>query len=212
MSARSARTWFAVTAICALVGIAISVVKAWGNSRGVFSPGIARAANVFAFFTIQSNVLAGICSALLAVGTNRRSEAFAVLRLCSLVAITVTGVVFHVALARFVGSNPWDQAASQLEHTVVPIMTVVGWLLAGPRGLISARVVWLSLIFPLCWLAFTLIRGAITPWYPYPFIDVTTLGYVKALLNCVWIAILMLGLAAGAGVLDRHLPSSADPP
>jgi hypothetical protein len=212
MSARAARYWFATTALCVLVGITISVVKAWGNSHGVFSPGVARAANVFAFFTILSNVLAGVGSGLLAARFERDSQAFAVLRLSGLVAITVTGVVFHVALASFVGSNPWDQAASQLEHTVVPIMTVVGWLLAGPRGLINARVVWMSLIFPLLWLVFTLIRGAITPWYPYPFIDVTRLGYAKALVNCLWIAILLLGVAAGAGVLDQYLPGRSKTP
>jgi hypothetical protein len=40
-------------------------------------------------------------------------------------------------------------------------MAVVGWLLIGPRRIISARVAWFSLIFPVCWLSFTLIRGAI---------------------------------------------------
>ncbi|MCL4401629.1 MAG: F420-dependent oxidoreductase, partial [Acidobacteria bacterium] len=24
-------------------------------------------------------------------------------------------------------------------------------------------------------------------WYPYPFIDVTTLGYGGTLLNCLWV-------------------------
>jgi hypothetical protein len=53
----------------------------------------------------------------------------------------------------------------------------------------------LSLIFPVLWLAFTLVRGAVIHWYPYPFIDVTRLGYPKAALNCVWVAALFLGLA-----------------
>jgi hypothetical protein len=90
-------------------------------------------------------------------------------------------------------------------HTVVPVMAVIGWLLLGPRGLVSRRVAWLSLIFPVAWLAFTLIRGAIAHWYPYPFIDVTRLGYGGAAVNCVWVALLMLGLAAGATVLDDRL-------
>ena len=73
----------------------------------------------------------------------------------------------------------------------------------------SARIAWLSLIFPICWLAFTLIRGAIAHWYPYPFIDVTQLGYGRAAVNCVWVALLMLGLAAGATVLDGRLGGPA---
>ncbi len=98
---------------------------------------------------------------------------------------------------------------NELVHTVVPVMAVVGWLLAGPRALVSRRIVWLSLIFPACWLAFTLIRGAIAHWYPYPFIDVTQLGYSRAAVNCLWVTLLMLGLAGGATVLDDRLRSAS---
>ncbi|HWD69772.1 MAG TPA: Pr6Pr family membrane protein, partial [Solirubrobacteraceae bacterium] len=59
--------------------------------------------------------------------------------------------------------------------------------------------------FPICWLAFTLIRGALAHWYPYPFIDVTHLGYFKAAVDCVWVALLLLGLSAGAKLLDGWL-------
>ena len=105
-------------------------------------------------------------------------------------------------LAQTLDLKSWAAVGNELVHTVVPVMAVIGWLMLGPRGLVSRRVVWLSLIFPACWLVFTLIRGAIAHWYPYPFIDVTQLGYGRAAVNCVWVALLMLGLAAGATVLD----------
>jgi hypothetical protein len=79
----------------------------------------------------------------------------------------------------------------------------------GPRGLVPSRAVWLSLIFPACWLVFTLIRSAIAHWYPYPFIDVTQLGYGDVAVSCVWVALLMLGLAAGAAMVAERLPHSA---
>ena len=47
--------------------------------------------------------------------------------------------------------------------------------------------------------------GAIAHWYPYPFIDVTRLGYFKAAVNCVWVAPLLLGSSAGAKLLDGWL-------
>src|SRR6266571_1200941 len=50
---------------------------------------------------------------------------------------------------------------------------------AGKRVIAGAA---LSLLFPVCWLIFTLIRGAVIGWYPYPFIDVTRLGYAKVTL------------------------------
>ena len=129
-----------------------------------------------------------------------------------LVAITVTGLVYHVALSRLFDLEGWHQLGNQLVHTAVPVLAVAGWLLFGPRRLTSARVAWLSLLFPLAWIAFTLIRGAGWHWYPYPFIDVTTLGYGKVALNCVWVALLLLGLAAGATLLDRRLAGPAAEP
>ena len=183
----------------------ISAISAANNSGGHFHPGVARAANTFAFFTIQSNLLVGASALLLAILPDRRSTAFAVLRLSGVVAITVTGIVFHAVLAQTLDLESWAAVGNELVHTVVPVMAVVGWLLVGPRRLVSARIAWLSLIFPACWLGFTLIRGAIAHWYPYPFIDVTTLGYARAFVNCVWVAVLMLGLAAGATVLDPRL-------
>jgi hypothetical protein len=211
MSPRWARSWFAATALCALAGVVISAVNAANNSGGHFHPAAARATNAFAFFTIQSNLLAGLGSLLLAIRPDRRSQAFAVLRLSGLTAIAVTGVVFHAVLAQTLDLAGWDALGNELVHTVVPIMAVVGWLAAGPRGRVAVRTVWLSLIFPVCWLAFTLIRGAIAHWYPYPFIDVTKLGYFKAAVNCVWVALLLLGLSAGARLLDRWLSSRAQP-
>ncbi len=205
MSPKAARAWFAATAGCALLGVLISAITAANNAHGRFHPAAARAANAFVFFTIQSNLLVALATLLLALKLTRGSTAFAVLRLTGLVAITVTGIVFHVALAQTLDLKSWDAVGNELVHTVVPVMAVVGWLLIGPRSLVNRRTAWLSLIFPVWWLAFTLVRGAIAHWYPYPFVDVTQLGYGGVALNCVWVAVLFLGLAAGATTLDRRL-------
>jgi hypothetical protein len=205
MSPRGARVWFRATAACVLAGVVISAITAANNTHGHFHPAAARAANAFAFFTIQSNLLVGVATFLLAIRLDRSSTRFAVLRVVGLVAITITGIVFHAVLAQTLDLKSWDAIGNELVHTVVPVMAVVGWLLVGPRGLVSARIAWLSLLFPVCWLAFTLIRGAIAHWYPYPFIDVTQLGYGRTAVNCVWVAALMLGLAAGATVFDSRL-------
>jgi len=210
MSPRGARVWFGTTAACVLVGVVISAITAANNTNGHFHPAAARAANAFAFFTTQSNLLVGVATLMLAVGLERHSTAFAVLRLSGLVAIAITGIVFHAVLAQTLDLRNWAAVGNELVHTVVPVMAVVGWLLIGPRGLVSSRVAWLSLSFPVGWLGFTLIRGAIAHWYPYPFIDVTQLGYGRAAVNCVWVAVLMLGVAAGATTLDRRLGPRRD--
>jgi hypothetical protein len=202
--AKSARVWFAATALCVAGGVAISVYTAV-QTPGRFHTGVERAFNTFAFFTIQSNLIVGGTALLLALKPDRSAAVFRVFRLIGLVAITVTGVVYHVALSRILDLEGWHQLGNQLVHTVVPVLAVAGWLMFGPRRLTSARIAWLSLLFPLAWVAFTLIRGAVVHWYPYPFIDVMSLGYGKVALNCFWVALLLLGLAAGATAIDARI-------
>ena len=45
-------------------------------------------------------------------------------------------------------------------------------------------------------------------WYPYTFIDVTALGYGKAILNCLWVALLLFGLSAGFTAVDSRIRST----
>jgi hypothetical protein len=187
------------------VGVLLSVITATHNTGGYFHSPVARAFNTFAFFTIQSNLIVGITSLLLALKPDRSSSLFSVFRLIGLVAIIVTGVVYHIALAQLLELHSWDEFGNQLVHTVVPILAPTGWLLFGPRYLNSARVAMWTLAFPVFWLTFTLIRGAFQPFYPYPFVNVTKLGYGAVLLNCLWVSILFLGLATGAAALDRFL-------
>jgi hypothetical protein len=203
---RRARAWFGLTALAVVAGIVVQVAVAAGAKPPVrFDSAVERALNVFVFFTIQSNLIVGATSLLLALDPERSSTAFNTFRLIGVVAIAITGIVFHAVIASTLDLESWPLVADRLLHLVVPVMGVLGWLMFGPRGLTSRRVMWLSLLYPVLWLAFTLIRGSIIDWYPYHFIDVVHLGYARTLVNCVWVALLTLSVAAGATALDRRL-------
>lgn len=45
-----------------------------------------------------------------------------------------------MTLAGLVHLDTTGQVASQLQHTVVPLLCLVGWLVPGPRGSASSRV------------------------------------------------------------------------
>lgn len=205
MNERNARIWFGVTALVVFFGLVVQLLVVADLETGFFDSRLERVLNVFAFFTIQSNVVLGVTCLLLALDPDRSSELFRVVRLTGVVAIAITGVVYHSALAQLTDLESWALVADHATHTVAPVMGVAGWLMFGPRGQASARIVWLSAIFPVCWSAFTLIRGAIIDWYPYPFIDAGGLGYAKVFVNCVWVAVLYLGVASACRVLDRWL-------
>jgi len=197
------RGWFAVTTLVALTGLVTQVVASAQDPAG-------RIANLLCFFTIDSNLLVTVTSALVALGV-ARGRLFAVLWLDALVGITVTGIVYQVALAGLYELHGLSLFADTVLHKVTPILFVLGWLIAGPRGALTWRTVWWSLLYPLAWLAFTLPRGAITGFYPYPFVDAAALGYGRVTLNCIAIGLFFTALAVGALLLDRRLSKKSLP-
>jgi hypothetical protein len=203
-----ARRVFAATALAVGLGLVIQLFVAADNTTGHFTDATARVLNVFTFFTIQSNILVGVATLLLAIRLDRTSLLFRVVRMMGMVGIVVTAIVYHVAIRAFLHLDSWALAADHTLHLVVPVLAVYGWLRHGPRGLASPQVARLTVLFPLAYFAFSIVRGAIIDWYPYTFVDVTTLGYLKVLLNAVWIALLVFGVAAGATALDARLARS----
>lgn len=205
MRERAARICFALTAVAVLIGLVTQLIVTATTPGGFFTDTTSRTLNVFAYFTIQSNIIVGVTCALLALRPDRTSTLFRVLRLDGLLCITVTFVVFRVALAGLHELHGWAWFADFVLHGFVPVLCVLSWLAFGPHGTLTWSVAGWSTVFPLAWLAFTLIRGAFLDWYPYPFIDVVANGYGKVSLNCVLIALFFVALAAGATALDRQV-------
>lgn len=208
-----ARAWFLLTAVVVVVAIAVQVPVSAGTTGGFFDVPAYRALNVFAFFTIQSNLLVAVSALLTGLQPDVDTQLRRVLRLTALVAISVTGVVYHLVLSGLVEMSPAAAFADLLVHTVVPLMAVTGWLAFGPRRRTSWRVVGLSVVFPVLWLAFTLVRGPLVGgFWPYPFVDVDEIGWARALLNCAVVAVLFVALAAAAHGLDRALSRGSQAP
>ncbi|MEO9138100.1 MAG: Pr6Pr family membrane protein [Jatrophihabitans sp.] len=219
----TARAWHGVIAVLVVVAIAVQIVIAVrvgdsphettaGVLRGSSTPG--RIIRVVSFFTIQSNLLSGLVSAQLALRPDRDGPAWRALRLASLFGITVTGIVYSTVLAKIHEPNGAAETfVNTIVHYVVPVMMILGWLAFGPRPRIERVTVLRSLLFPVLWLAYTVIRGAIWSWYPYPFLDVPTHGYVRVGLNSA-VMTLVLGAVAGLFLLgDRRLrpaPAATD--
>ena len=200
------RVWAAVTGLIVVCGIVIQLVVTANGHEGFYPDNPERVFNVFAYFTIQSNLLLGGTTLMLAAQPDRPpSRLFETLRLNGVLCIAVTGIVYHAVLAGTDELHGWASVANFLLHTAAPVAGVLGWLAFGPRGLTNWRIVGWSIVYPLLWLAFTLIRGAFAGFYPYPFVDVDQHGYGRVLLNCLLVAVLFLALAAGATTLDRRI-------
>jgi len=163
---------------------------------GTAPPVGVRLVRFFSYFTVQSNILVLIASIVLIRRPARDGIIWRVVRLDSLLAIMITGIVYATILAPLVEDQGSFAAtlANALLHYICPWLTLLVWLLVGPRPRVSWATVAAAFIWPAAWIAYTLIHGAISGWYPYPFLDVGQIGYLTAVRN-------IIAILVGAGVI-----------
>jgi hypothetical protein len=201
-------------AVALLAQLALTLVGGTDVNTGEGAADVAvgtRLVRLFSYFTIQSNVLVLAASITLLVAPARDGRVWRVLRLDSLLAIAVTGIVYNTLLARLVdaqGVALWTNAAL---HIVSPVATVGVWVLVGPRPRITGGTVAWAFAWPVAWVVFTFVHGAVTGWYPYPFLDAGALGYPRAIGATSGVIVLALVLALAFRHLDRRLRPSRLP-
>jgi hypothetical protein len=93
-------------------------------------------------------------------------------------------------------------------------LTAMETLAKPPKSRITLQQVWLWLIYPLIYLVYTLDRGAVVGFYPYPFLDPDRAGGTGAVVvYCIAIFIVFLlvswGLIALANMRRRPLSPPA---
>jgi hypothetical protein len=130
--------------------------------------------------------------------------------------ITITCLIYALVLAKVWEPTGWQKIADETLHYSVPFLAVAGYLLFGPRPRFSLNTLLRSLVIPLAWIVYTLIRspfitydedGETRHWYPYHFINVDDIGYGQALLNIAGIFLLLLVVGWLYVLIDRRLPS-----
>lgn len=168
----------------------------------------------FSFFTILSNLIAAGVLAVAGAGALRGrppSERLDMWRGAATLYMATTGLVYWVMLAgqetEMIG---W---VNLVLHALTPAALVTDWALALPRWRIpfDRALVWIS--FPAAYIVYTLIRGAIIDWYPYPFVDVGENGYPAVVVATLVIGAAMIGaiwaLAWTTGL--RAAPAAPEP-
>jgi hypothetical protein len=129
----------------------------------------------FSYFTIQSslvNIVVLVVGGLLALRWREDPELYTAVRMSAVTYAVVTAVVYNLLLRGvptddFVGLQ-WP---NEVTHVWIPIVMTLDWLLSPGRAALAWGRLWLAVGYPLLWLGFTLVRGVLTGWYPYPFLD-----------------------------------------
>ncbi|WP_428949925.1 Pr6Pr family membrane protein [Streptomyces sp. cg35] len=176
-------------ALAVLTAAALAASAAHAPSVGV---GID---DFFSYFTVLSN-----CATTLVLAYGALAAALGLpptpdlLRGAVTLYMVITGLVFAIALADVeTAMLPWTNTVL---HQLMPLVMLADWLLFPPtRPLrLSRTVTWLA--FPLLYAAYTLVRGPLAHWYPYPFLNAEAHGYPRVLVACLLIAVLACALTA----------------
>lgn len=191
--AQISKIWFGFLVLSVIFVIPTQLVLSALDEYGLYQHGWERVLNTACFFTIQSNILVGVSS--FCIYKNKSSLLIEVIKFASLIGIFVTGVIYHVMLAKDADLHGIEIITDLFMHSIIPIMYVLGWMIFVPRGLAGHRVSSYALLFPVLWSIFTLLKGPLVGFYPYPFMDVDYLGYAKALTNMGVITLLFLAIA-----------------
>jgi hypothetical protein len=141
--------------------------------------------NYLGFFTILTNLLVAITLTRVARGGGFGSAPTHHSTITGVVlAIAIVGVAYHTLLSgRVPVMGPLWWTADRMLHYLMPAATVLWWLVFVPTRTLTYRDPLAWLVFPVGYLVYALVRGAIDGWYPYFFIDVSAIGYGQALAN-----------------------------
>lgn len=184
--------WGAVLLQCAL-----SVQLAVANGRTVLE-GILI---YLGYFTVLTNLLVALAlSAPLVSPRSAVGRFFALPGVATTVAaaITLVGIAYFLLLRNVWEPQGWQLVADVTLHYVTPALFLVYWWVVVPkRGLLWSDIP-KGMLYPIGYLIYALVRGALTGMYPYHFIDVEALGFGPVLANAT-------GLLAGFGVVAAVL-------
>jgi hypothetical protein len=154
-------------------------------------------ANFMSFFTIQSNVFGAaifILSAAIAL-RHRTWAPLGMLRGAATMYLVITGLVTALLLSGLQETVqttiPW---VNTVVHQIFPIVIALDWLIDPPQHRITFRRALWWLVYPAAYLVYSLVRGPIAHWYPYPFLNPANGGYGK-------VALTSGGILAGSLIL-----------
>lgn len=180
-------------------GLATLVLAAIGQQLSLHATHGLRFANFFSYFTVLSNLLAALVLVISAC-TQAHGERpwLSLLRFISSLNMAIVGLVFALLLRNLdVGlMQAWINAVL---HYLMPVAVVLDWLLAPPATPLARKALGKALVLPALYLLYTLLRGQMTGWYPYPFLNPAHVGGFGGV--AVYAAAIALGFVVLGSVL-----------
>lgn len=165
----------------------------------------------FSFFTILTNTLVSVYFTyqIFTTKTNSKNLFNQSGSLTAItVYITVVGLVYQVALRHVWQPTGFQMIVDELLHTLIPIFVILYWFLYELKAQLHWNNIPKYLLYPVIYLVFILLRGKFSNFYPYPFVNVTELGWSQILINilalfAVFVILFLLFIGIGKLISKR---------
>ncbi len=201
------RRFVAVVVLLGWAGLSIQLYLIFYSRWALGASLLGGLLSFFSYFTVLSNTL--VATVLTCALTSRESAArrwFLQPWVSSgiAVSIAVVGLAYNVLLRHLWHPEGWQWLADELMHDVMPLLFLAWWWMCVPKGTLRLRHIALWVIYPLVYFAYALLRGHLLATYPYPFIDVDTLGYPQVFVNAGGLLAGFVLIALVVIALDRR--------
>ena len=107
--------------------------------------------------------------------------------------ITIVCLGYHLLLQDVWNPQGFQYVVDRFLHLINPLYFLAYWLIFEAKKTHKWHIVPQSLVVPLIYFSYVLFYGEIFKKYPYPFLDINELGYLKVIITAL---ILGVGLCA----------------
>ena len=190
------------------IGLAVNIADRL--IQGIFDP-----SHYFQFFTIQTciiNIVVLLMGGIIALTRTTDPRWYTVVRASIVSYAIVVGVIYNLLLAGLASGDGYVSSftfPNDIQHIWGPIFIAVEWLLMPGRARLRWGTLWICAIFPLAWVAGSLVRGlAGDGWFPYFFLNPGETGVVGVAMYVGAIAAFTLAncaIAIGIGRIQARV-------
>ena len=152
----------------------------------------------FSFFTILTNIIVATYYSLEFFKVERRwfnSRNKAEILTAVTVYITVVGLVYQILLRHIWNPTGMQRLVDELLHSIIPLLVIIYWIIYENKTVLKWKMIPRWLIYPMVYLVYIILRGHLSGFYPYPFVDVATHGLQQVLINSFFMTLLFLVLS-----------------
>jgi hypothetical protein len=216
--------WFVAAAIAVLgcYGLLLQFYVIIDTARAAGVPVETAVVNYFSYFTISTNLLMTLVLTFSLWKQRSHLSNFCALptvQTAVAVYMAIVGIVYSLVLRNLWAPEGLQKIADIVLHDATPVLYVLYWLLFVGKHKerdkdkdkdwlrFSDVPAWLW--YPTIYLAYSMIRGAFTGRYLYPFMDVGSLGYPRVALNIVVLVAAFLAMSLLFVAINRWRSQTA---